>query len=307
MADQKIQEFPADPSTLFGAAMPFRFEVAWRSLTATLKPVPNGLPSLAKPEPDPVPPLLREVLAGIGDREFETILQRETPRRAVLPPTPPAEAEVAFPHFESPSDSRRVGSIVGAVLCLALGAAVALWIRESGGPKPEAAVSTTDMGGGGWIAEWASDAKGSSRGRQLSLYRPSTTMSDYRLEFLGSILLRSLGCVFRAADSNNYYAIKLIAGRLGTPMSISHFAVIGGVEERHVERTLALITGVDNKLKVRLDVKGPTFTVWVQNQVVEDWEDDRLKSGGVGFLNEREESGEVESVQISFPTGGTRR
>jgi hypothetical protein len=37
---------------------------------------------------------------------------------------------------------------------------------------------------------------------------------------------------------------------------------------------------------------------------VEDWEDDRLKSGGLGFLNEREERGQVQSIQISFPKGG---
>ncbi len=216
------------------------------------------------------------------------------------------EAAIAFPQFKGPTESRRVTTVVGAVLCLALGASITLWIRDSGGPKAETAAATTDMGGGGWIAEWASDKSGSARGRQLSLYRPSTAMSDYRLEFLGSIQRRSLGCVFRAVDSNNYYAFKLIAGRLGTPLSISHFAVIDGVEERHIERTLSLTTGIDTRLKVRLDVKGPTFTVWVQNQVVEDWQDDRLKSGGVGFLNEREESGEVQSVQISFPAGGTR-
>ena len=285
--------------------MPFQFEVGWRSLTAAFGAVPGEVPrAAAQPDldPDPFPglPVLRPLPAVVPEREFETVLQ------SVMSAQEP-EAPFAYPHFERPSESRRVTTVVGAVLCLALGAGVALWIRGTGGTKPEAAVSTTDMGGGGWVAEWASDASGSARGRQLSLYRPSMDMSDYRLEFTGSIQRRSLGCVFRAADSNNYYAIKLIAGRLGTPMSIGHFAVIKGVEERRVERTLALITGVDNKLKVRLDIKGPTFTVWVQNQVVENWEDDRLKTGGVGFLNEREESGEVESVQISFPTGGTRR
>ena len=292
--------------------MPFRFEVMWRSLTATYRPVPGELPkTTAKLDPDPLPSpaVLSQFPGPVQDREFETVLQRVmSPRAALAPATPPApEATFAFPQFASPSESRGVTTVVGAVLCLALGASVALWIREADTPKPEAAVSRTNMGGGGWVAEWASDASGSAHGRQLSLYRPSTAMSDYRLEFIGSIQRKSLGCVFRAVDSNNYYAIKLIAGRLGTPISISHFAVIEGVETRHVERTLALITGVDTRLKVRLDVKGPTFTVWVQNQVVEDWEDDRLKAGGVGFLNEREESGEVESVQISFPTGGTRR
>jgi hypothetical protein len=309
MADRKIQEFPADPSTLFGAAKPFRFEVMWHSLTMAFGPVPSEFPSPAKPEPDSVlnAPVLREVTAGRQDREFETVLQRVTTLRAPSPQVTPPEpqATIGFPQFNGPSESRRVTSVVGAVVCVALGAAVTLWIREASAPKPEAAVAATDMGSGGWVAEWASDMSGSARGRQLSLYRPSTSMSDYRLEFLGSIQRRSLGCVFRVVDSNNYYAVKLVEGRLGTPLSISRFAVIRGVERLHVERTLALITGVDTRLKVRLEAKGPRFTVWVQNQVVEDWEDDRLKTGGIGFLNERQESGEVQSVQISFPTGGT--
>jgi hypothetical protein len=59
-------------------------------------------------------------------------------------------------------------------------------------------------------------------------------------------------------------------------------------------------------LKIRLDARGPRFTVTVQNQVVEDWEDDRLTKGGLGFLNEREELGEVQSIQIAFPKGRTR-
>jgi hypothetical protein len=59
-------------------------------------------------------------------------------------------------------------------------------------------------------------------------------------------------------------------------------------------------------LKVRLEARGPRFTVHVQNQVVEDWEDDRLKTGGLGFLNEREERGQVQSVQIAFSKVRTR-
>ncbi len=78
MADQKIQEFPADPSTLFGAAMPFRFEVAWRSLTADFGRIPTEFPDPAKPDPYSIPSksALREVPAAREEREFETVLHR---------------------------------------------------------------------------------------------------------------------------------------------------------------------------------------------------------------------------------------
>jgi hypothetical protein len=37
---------------------------------------------------------------------------------------------------------------------------------------------------------------------------------------------------------------------------------------------------------------------------VDTWNDDELKSGGVGFLNEREERGRVKSVSVSLLNGG---
>ena len=83
---------------------------------------------------------------------------------------------------------------------------------------------------------------------------------------------------------------------------ITHFAVVRGVEGPHVQRVLA--SAPSTTLKIRLEARGPRFTVYVQNQVVEAWQDDRLKSGAVGFLNERDERGRVGSIQISFPKGG---
>lgn len=157
------------------------------------------------------------------------------------------------------------------------------------------------------MSEWASDAAGSARGRQLSLYRPSMSMSDYRFEFIGRIERRSLGWVFRAADSSNYYGAKVEAPYPGSgPLTISRFAVIRGVQGPLIQRTLSLAPGV-GAMKVRLDARGPRFTVSVQNQVVDDWEDDRLRAGALGFLNEREERGQVGSIQISFPKSGVHQ
>src|SRR5271169_3137298 len=100
MAEQKIQEFPANPSTLFGAAMPFQFEVKWRSVTATFKPVPREISNAVKPEPEPHPisAVLRQFPGGGEGREFETVLQREMPTSA----PEASEASYAYPHFERP-------------------------------------------------------------------------------------------------------------------------------------------------------------------------------------------------------------
>jgi len=155
------------------------------------------------------------------------------------------------------------------------------------------------MGEAGWVAEWVSDAHGSARGRQLSLYRPSLPMSDYRLVFSGRIERKSLGWVFRTADARNYYVAKLQASQPGGPLTLVRYGVVRGVEDSHILVELPHVSGA-GALKVRLDAKRSRFTIYVQNQVVADWEDARLKTGGVGFLSEREERGHVDSVQISF-------
>jgi hypothetical protein len=309
MADPGIQAFQASSESLSGAPIPFRFEVTWRSLTEPLKPAPpdqsnskpltfdTGSGRLSRPAP------ARDAEA----REWEMVLPRMRRPAAVAPKAVPQPALLlAAPQFSmaaEPNRLRRWIGLAGVVLLLAAGAAAYQWLRQGSSPTEAAGM---EMGGAGWITEWASDSAGSARGRQISLYRPSVSMSDYRLEFLGRIEHRSLGWVFRAADSKNYYVAKLEAAQpAARVLTITHFAVIRGFEGLHIQRTLRLDPGAAGMLKVRLEARGPRFTIYVQNQVVEDWEDDRLKSGGLGFLNEREERGQVQSMEIAFPKGGT--
>jgi hypothetical protein len=54
----------------------------------------------------------------------------------------------------------------------------------------------------------------------------------------------------------------------------------------------------DTVFDVRVDVHGARFTTYLQGQQVDSWTDDQLKTGGAGFLNEREERGTVKSVSI---------
>ena len=65
------------------------------------------------------------------------------------------------------------------------------------------------VGEGGWVEGWAGDPTGLHAGRQITIYRPSLKLSDYRIEFQGQIDTKSIGWVFRAADPENYYAMKL--------------------------------------------------------------------------------------------------
>src|SRR5260370_22560933 len=103
--------------------------------------------------------------------------------------------------------------------------------KSTGSGRPVA------VGEQGWSNEWASDAVGSRRGRQITLYRPSTGMTDYQMQFTGQIESKALGWVFRAADTKNYYAMKIVNIRPGA-MALRHFAVVDGRESSSSERPI---------------------------------------------------------------------
>jgi hypothetical protein len=173
---------------------------------------------------------------------------------------------------------------------------------ETKKPQPASHAESLTVGEQGWVTEWASDAGGSRRGRQLTLYRPSMSLSDYKLKFTGTIEKGGLGWVFRAADTRNYYAMKIVVTRPGPvpSLSITRLAVVEGRESSYNEKPLAVAAGPNMSFNVVLDVKGPQFTASVQGQPVDVWTDNRLKAGAVGFMNEREERARTTAVQFDY-------
>src|SRR5262249_53768917 len=66
------------------------------------------------------------------------------------------------------------------------------------------------IGKPGWESTWALDGTASAQPGRLALYRDTIPLTDYRLEFNGQILSKALGFVVRAADTNNYQAVKIV-------------------------------------------------------------------------------------------------
>jgi hypothetical protein len=162
--------------------------------------------------------------------------------------------------------------------------------------------NTVAMGEQGWSTEWASDPAGSRRARQITLYRPSAHMEDYRMQFVGQIESKALGWVFRAADTKNYYGMKLEHDKPGT-MIITHFAVVDGRESSFSQRPVSVDARPGAAYRITQDVSGPRFTASIGGEPVDFWTDNRLKAGAVGFMNERDERAITSSVQFSFPQG----
>jgi hypothetical protein len=127
-------------------------------------------------------------------------------------------------------------------------------------------------------------------------------LSDYRVDFTGEIEQSALGWVFRALDLTNYYGMKLRLASESGPgrLILVRYAVVKGEEKIRTEQPLSLESAPGRPLRVRLDVAGPRFTTYVEQQPVNIWTDHELQAGGFGFANERTERAKVKTVQMSY-------
>jgi hypothetical protein len=149
-------------------------------------------------------------------------------------------------------------------------------------------------------SDWSVEA-GQVRPASLRLWKPSTSLSNYELEFLGQINRKSMDWAFRAADLHNYYATKLVITRRG-PLpnaGLVRFIVLDGRERERVELPLPLTleSGVD--YRVRVSVRGNRFLTSVNGQLISSWMDSRISRGGVGFFSEDGESSMLKWVSVS--------
>jgi hypothetical protein len=149
-------------------------------------------------------------------------------------------------------------------------------------------------------SDWSMEA-GQVRPSSLRVWKQSTSLSNYELEFMGQIERKSIDWAFRASDVRNYYATKLIITKPG-PLpnaGLVRFIVLDGRERERVELPLPLTLerGVD--YRVRVSVRDGRFLTSVNGQLVSSWMDNRLSRGGVGFFSEDGESALLKWVSVS--------
>ena len=154
--------------------------------------------------------------------------------------------------------------------------------------------------GGGTPPSWTSDASGFVRPVALALYHPALGMVDYQMEFLGTIDKKGLSWVARAADFNNYFAIRLVVLKPGPLPSIgvTRYAVIHGITQKQVTTPLLMSAREDTVYRVRPNVQGDHFALWIQDQPVDSWSEPRLGRGGIGFFSEKDAEGRIASLHV---------
>jgi hypothetical protein len=150
------------------------------------------------------------------------------------------------------------------------------------------------------LSDW-SQADGSVRPTKLRVWKESTSLSNYEMEFMGHIEKKSMDWAFRATDMKNYYATKLTIARPGAypNAGLVRFLVLDGRERERVELPLPLTLEKNTDYRVRVSVAGDHFLTSVNGQLVSSWTDTRLSRGGVGFFSDEGEASVVKWVTLS--------
>lgn len=205
--------------------------------------------------------------------------------------------------YGGPSKSRRTEVLVGLVLAIVL---IGYLLKQAWGSETDPAAAASGIesfgpslisGENGWSLDWGGPNGGTIGGREVEIFRPSLTMTNYRFEFEGRIDKKALGWVFRAVNPRNYYAMKLDLGAGESP-TLSRMAIINGEETQRFETRLGIEARPDTVFRVHTDVFGSTFRTYVQEKIADTWNDDRLKMGGVGLLKDRDEAADVRLIEL---------
>ena len=80
---------------------------------------------------------------------------------------------------------------------------------------------------------------------------------------------------------------------------IVRWAVIDGHETNRNEIPLPLNVTADTQYRIAVDVNDRSFTLMVQDKVVDFWSEERLKSGGAGFFGDKGERASIHSVRMT--------
>ncbi len=198
----------------------------------------------------------------------------------------------------------KIGAAVAILAVLGTVAFLSLGSGSKGGKKElvvESAGPGMLIGEAGWSTDWTGEAAGVKRLRQISIYRPSLNLADYRVELQGQIEAKSMGVVYRANNPQNYYVLKLeiLKPGLNPQVALVRWAVINGEDGPRAQIPLPMPVRIDTLYKLRLDVRGDTFATYVLDQKVDQWTDNRIRSGGVGLINERGDRSTIKAVMVT--------
>lgn len=142
------------------------------------------------------------------------------------------------------------------------------------------------------LGEWAGSGRGwvvrdgSARVGELRLWKPTIPTRDYEFEFEGVVERKGMSWVYRAADTQDYYATRIQIIRPGAVSGavIVRYGMESGRMFARTELPLPVALERNRPYRVATLVAGTRFTTLIDGKVVDEWSDPRLVKGGVGFF-----------------------
>jgi hypothetical protein len=151
------------------------------------------------------------------------------------------------------------------------------------------------------LATWSYDNGGLVIPGKLATLTPSLSLTDYDVDSVAQVVSKGMGLVFRASGTRSYQVAKLIVDGKGPmpPLIVERYAVIGGKESARVRIHCPGTFQKDTLYHLHLEVRGDTFTLFIEGRLIDSWSDSRTKSGGVGFFCANGERARVAWVRVT--------
>ncbi len=159
------------------------------------------------------------------------------------------------------------------------------WDGAEAGPKP-----------------WVLDAGKEAMPNSLALFKPSTGMTDYRLEFSGDVRQNGISWAVRAADHLNYQALEITERKKGSEWQLwfTRYKVVAGKEGPRTQVPLQILLPAQSLWLVRMETVGESSTLWIENQIANSWSDAGATPGGsVGFFAAKGDQYILKKVRIT--------
>ncbi len=166
-----------------------------------------------------------------------------------------------------------------------------------GAPLSAAIARSPNLRDLGWNFE-----NGIVRPGRLRIWQPSIDLSDYKLEFEGTIEKRAMSWTYRSVNLENFYASKIVV-RKPDPipiLEILRYAVLDGKESSRTRFPIPMNLQRANAslFHVEMKVRGSSFVTYLNGQVIDTWSDSRLKKGGIGFFADPGEVAAIHWVNV---------
>ena len=156
-------------------------------------------------------------------------------------------------------------------------------------------------GRGEWTRTWSYDRSGTVRPGNLAIFQPTVALRDYVVEMKASIDRRSIQWLVRASSPQNYQFARLnvTPGSPLTALEFERWTVIDGRMGRVTRLPLPHAGANQTLYSIRVDVNGDSITTYLQDQVIDTFNDPRLQDGGVGLIGAHDDRPRIYGINVT--------